>query len=80
MGGGGKSVSKASLLQGSLDALVPNMGQWQPMKAARNGGDDGKTHDEKGICDDSMHSRGRNSTRLQCLERRQSHVDLDARR
>ena len=50
------------------------------MEAARNGDDDGKAHDEKGICDDSVHSRGRNGTRLQCLERRQSHVDLDARR
>ena len=63
-----------------LDVPVPNMGQWQSMEAARNGGDDGKAHDEKGICDDSVHSRGRNGTRLQCLERRQIHVDLDARR
>ena len=48
------------------------------MKAARNGGDDGKAYDKKGICDDSMHSRCRNGTRMQRRKQR-NYLVMDAR-
>lgn len=38
------------------------------MKAIRNGGDNGKAYDKKGVYDGSMRGRSRNGTRMQCFK------------